>query len=203
MWRLIHFIIALHLKFLSTPILIQKFNIDRVFKRLVLKFSLALKMITSLEILNFISIRSIFGGKSSYSNFSLITESIADVINKAFNSNYLQALHSPSNYLWYHDTPSILPSSLPFARANELLFNILIMNNKFIDLYVDDFISICLDIVVNGIYEVTTCFNVITNTFDIIFSSIISNILNDVKQKAVLSLCKLQSEGTPTNVKRP
>jgi len=84
----------------------------------------------------------------------------------------------------------------------DLLFNISTINNKFLDLYVDDFISICLDTVVNRIYDTTTYFNVITNTFGIFFSSIINNILNGIKRKVALSLYKLQEEGTLVEVKK-
>ena len=69
--------------------MIQKFNIDGAFKRLVLKLSSALKIIITLGMLAFISIRSTFRRKSSYSNFSLIAEPMADVMNEAFNSNCL------------------------------------------------------------------------------------------------------------------
>ena len=60
----------------------------------------------------------------------------------------------------------------------------------------------CLDTVVNEIHEAMTYFNIITNTFNVFFSSIIHNILNSIKRKVVLSLYMLQEEGTPVKIKK-
>jgi len=146
-WRIVHFIVALYYKHPSTPILIMKFDVYVAFKRLILKFSSALRTITILGSLAFISLYSTFGDKSSCSNFSLIAEPMADLMNEVLNTNHLQALHSTSNYIQYHDPPILLDSNIPFTPADEPLFEIPTLNNKLIDLYVDYFIGIYLDLV--------------------------------------------------------
>jgi len=127
---------------------------------------------------------------------------MADLMNKAFATNRLTALHSTSQYISYHELPIILSPETPFAKADELLFEIPTLKDRFVDLYVDHFIAICLDKIVNGIHEATTCFNIIINMFDIFFTSRIESLLKKLKRKVALSLWKLQGEGTPSETKK-
>ena len=110
----------------------MKFDIDGAFKQLILKFSSALRMIITLGSLVFISLRSTFGGKSLCSNFSLIAEPMANLMNEVLNTNHLQALHSTSNYIQYHDPPILLDSNIPFTPADEPLFEIPTLNDRLV-----------------------------------------------------------------------
>ena len=62
--------------------------------------------------------------------------------------------------------------------------------------------DICLDKEKDRIHEATTYFNVITNTFNIFFSSMIDKILNRVRRKMALSIRKFQGKGIPTKIKK-
>ena len=70
----------------------QKFDVDKVFKSLGLCLASALKTIITYGTLAYISLSLTFGGKSFYSNVSLLVELIADLINKAFPTGYLKGL---------------------------------------------------------------------------------------------------------------
>jgi len=89
LWQILHFTTALWILHPSTLILFQKFDTDGAFKRLLFNISSAFKTIFTFGNLAFVFLRSIFGGKSSCVNFSLITEPIADVMHEAMNTNRL------------------------------------------------------------------------------------------------------------------
>ena len=125
-----------------------------------------------------------------------------DIMNEALHFNRMQALHQTSPCIDLHDPPEILDLSIPFAAAPPLLFNIPTHNDRMVDLYVDDYINVCLDKTRDGVHEATTYFNVITNVFEIFYSNTVSFILNELKRKVALLLRKLQGEGIPDEVKK-
>ena len=133
----------------------QKLNVDGAFKRLGLSLLATIKIIISFEALANISLRSTFGGKSSYSNFSLLTEPMVDLINESLNIGRLSALYSTSKYIKYHEALQLLPDSIPFTAASDLLFLIATYKDRFVDLYIDNFINVCLNKIVDGIHEAT------------------------------------------------
>ena len=95
-----------------------------------------------------------------------------------------------------------MAENIPYAKADKPLFEIPTIHDNLIDLYMDDFIGVCLDRVKNGIYEATTYFNVVINTFDLFFSAVVDRLPNGLKRKVALSLRKLKGEGTPAEVKK-
>ena len=154
----------------------------------------AFKIIITLGAIAFISLRSIFGSKSSYGNFSVIAELMADIMNEAINTGRLADLSKTSSYIDYYDLPSILSNDIPFATAPTLLFPIPTYNGATVDLCIDDYINICLHRVTNGVHEATKCFNIITNTFDLFYKRVIGNMPNKLKRSYALSLRKLRGE---------
>ena len=109
-------------------------------------------------------------------------------MNKELNTNYLSTLCKTSNYISFYDPPILFDSHIPFSKADELLFDIPTMNDKLINLYINNFIGVCLNMIVDGVYEVITCFNIVTNTFDLFFSLVVDNLSNSLKRKVALSL---------------
>jgi len=59
-----------------------------------------------------------------------------------------------------------------------------------------------LDRVIEEIHEATTLFNIVTNCFDMFFSNLVDNILNNMKRKVALLLRKLKGKGIPSKVKK-
>ena len=200
-WCLLYYMIALQRRYLNIPILMQKFDVDGAFKQLGLYLSSAIKMIITFRSLAYISLQSTFSGKLSYSNFSLLAKPMCDVMNKVLNTNRLAQLSTTSPCIDYHDKPILLPDSIPFAKAPDLLFPIALNNEYFVDLYIDGYINICLDRKIRELHESTRCFNIITNMFDIFFSRSLK-IPNGLKQSYTLLLRKLHGERTPAEVKK-
>jgi len=160
------------------------------------------KTIISLRSLAYISLRSTFSGTSSYCKFGIIAKPIVDVMNEALYSNRLKVLHNLSPYLEYYEDPEILPDDLPFTEASLLLFDIPLYNDCIVNLYINNYISICLNKVIDGVHEAKRLFNIITNTFNLFFSSTIDNIPKKLKRKIALLLWKLKEEGTVSKIKK-
>ena len=127
---------------------------------------------------------------------------MADLMNKAMKTNRLSCLSNSSRYVDLHDEPILLDKSISFVNPPTLLFNIPTHYDKYTDLYVNDFISICLDKEVNDLYEVTKSFNIITNVIDLIFKRTDNETLNNIIRNCTLSLRKLWGEGTPSKIKK-
>jgi len=94
---------------------------------------------------------------------------MADIMNEAINIRRLSGLSETSSYIDYHNLPSILPDDIPFATTSTFLFLIPIYNRAKVDLYVEDYINICLHKVTNRVHKATKYFNIITNTFDLFY----------------------------------
>ena len=77
-----------------------------------------------------------FRGKSSCSNFSLLTEPLADLINKAMTITHLSCLSNTLRYIDLHDKQTILDKSIPFTDPPALLFNIPTSNNKYVKIII-------------------------------------------------------------------
>jgi len=202
LFRILHFIIALRLKHSITPILLQKFDIDSIFKRIALHLTLAFRTIITISHLAYISLCLTFSGKLSCSDFSLLAELMADVINKVMTTNRLSCLLKTSRYIDLHDKPCILDESIPFTNPPKLLFKIPTPNDKYTDLYVDNFISVCLDREVDSLHKATWAFNITINVFDKIFNQAADDNPNNIFRNCALSLRKLHREGTPSEIKK-
>ena len=74
-------------------------------------------------------------------------------MNKALHSTRLKALYNPSPYLEYYEDLEILTNNLLFTAAFPLLFDILLYNDRIVDLCIDDYASICLDKVTDRVHE--------------------------------------------------
>ena len=127
---------------------------------------------------------------------------MADVINKALKTNRLQALYSTSKYSIYYEELKTLDLKILFESAKPLLFNILTLNNRIVDLYIDDFITSYLDRTTKGIYELTRIFKIVRNTFDLFFTNTLDNLPNSIKRNIALSLWKLKGEGMALEMKK-
>ena len=89
-------------------VLIKKFTADSVFKRLILNFELAFKIIVTLRLLAYMSINSTYRQKVSYSDFYLFPKPMYNVVNESLNTNRLLALNSALNFRNYCKEPIIL-----------------------------------------------------------------------------------------------
>ena len=72
------------------------------------------------------------------------------------------------NCLLYYESLEILNSNIVFTSALDLLALITTNQDRFIKLYFNNFINMCVNIIRNRILN-KKYFNIITNTFNIIF----------------------------------
>ena len=98
---------------------------------------------------------------------------MANIMNKVLNTKYLGILHKTLKYIQYHNPPILLDQNTPFAKADEPLFDN--------DFYVDTFIRVYLDRIIDNVHEAIIYFNIVINTFNLFFSSIVDNLLNSLK----------------------
>jgi len=92
-----------------------------------------------------------------------------DTINEAFGTKRLSGSYSNSFYHNYYTNPIILLFNISFTPALELLFLISLNNDRFVDIYVNNFMNIYLNKTIDRLYEAKRYFNIITNIFDIFF----------------------------------
>ena len=127
---------------------------------------------------------------------------MADVINEVMKTNHLLCLSNTLRYINLHDKLTVLDNSIPFTDPSALLYQIPTLNDKYTDLYVNDFISVCLDWEVDSLHKTTQAFNIITNVFDMGFKYAIEDNSNNIIRNYTLSLRKLRGEGTPSEIKK-
>ena len=144
-------------------------------------------MIIVLGSLVFISLYSTFSGTFSCSKFGILVKLMVNIMNKVLYINRLSALYQKL-VLKYYKEPKTLDKGILFAEALLLLFYIPIYNNYMVDLHMDILISLGLDIIVDSMHKVTHIFNIITNIFNLFFSSTIDHIPNKLKRKIIISL---------------
>ena len=103
---------------------------------------------------------------------------MVDIMNKALYTNHLQLLYDTSRYITLHNSLDILPPDKLFSSASKLLFDIPTIKDRMINLYIDNFIEICLDKIIDRVHEAKTIFNIVMSIFDMFFTLIINKIPN-------------------------
>ena len=136
----------------------------------MLSLNSATKIIITLGLMAYLSLHLTFSSKSSCSNFSLLAEPMADLMNKALNTNHLQALLNTLNYINYHEEPLIFPESIPFTSTLKLIFNLDTGQDTFVNLYTDNYINLYLHQITNGIYNAIKYFSVINNILNLVLT---------------------------------
>ena len=103
---------------------------------------------------------------------------MVDIMNKTLYTNHLQSLYDTSRYITLYNSLDILPPDKLFSSASRLLFDILTIKDRISYLYVDNFIEICLDKIIDRVHEAKTMFNIVMSIFDMFFTPINNKISN-------------------------
>ena len=128
---------------------------------------------------------------------------MADTMNQSMNFNEIPNLALSSRHYSNHfQKPSLLSYDIPFQKAFPLITSVTPPRQRFIDVYVDDFISACLDTSSGSVHESETCFNIITNVFSLFFNPTTTNLPNELIRSVALSIRKLSGDGAPTEIKK-
>lgn len=144
--RSIHYILDIRQRHPNTRVYICKFNIDAAYCRCSFSRSTAFESLTIFAGLLLVALRMTFGGAPCPSIWSVISETITDIVNSLLQNDFWNHnnLYDPiSDEL---DTPLALPASVPFHQVKELSVSIAPNDKGKIDIYIDDSIGIAPDI---------------------------------------------------------
>ena len=148
--RVIHTIVALRQKHPTRKIWLRKEDFKSAYRRLHLRGSAAVKSAIRIELERkfylLLSLRLPFGGASCPSDFCLISDIITDTINDLLACPEWDLDVVRSNYVVKIPQAIPLPDHIPFAEARELSVVIPTEDDAKADCFVDDIISVAVDI---------------------------------------------------------
>jgi hypothetical protein len=144
--RTIHYMVNLHHRHPSTRIFFCKFDLDAAYKRCHLSAATAAESLTIFDGLLLMALRMTFGGTPCPLLWGYISDTIADIGNSMIQ-----------NVFWDHsslfdkisdslDAPGLIEDDILFHQAKPLAADIPTNNVGKVDIYIDDSISIALDI---------------------------------------------------------
>jgi hypothetical protein len=153
--RFIHAILIYRRKFPTTPLLMAKFDLKSAYRRAHFSGKSALQSIATSCGLNqgdssfpdsnlaYVSLRFTFGGSSNPSEFSVLSEMIADLANVLIQHPHWKPdrLHSSFVSLT-EDKPGLEPSHVPFAKSRQLLVDWNLNPVGATEAYIDDIFTV-------------------------------------------------------------
>jgi hypothetical protein len=151
--RFIHAIVIYRRRFPKTPLLIAKFDLKSAYRRMHFSGMSALQSIatsnglhsstTDTDDLAYVSLRFTFGGSPNPSEFSLISEMIADLSNILLQHRDWnpRELHSEFNSI-ADTTPKLADESVEFTPARELLNEWEMSDHGVTEAYIDDIFNV-------------------------------------------------------------
>ena len=148
--RVIHTIVHLRQKYPSKRIWLRKEDFKSAYRRLHLKAKTALKSAVRVKLKGkyylLLSLRLPFGGSPCPPEFCLISDIITDTINDLLNCTSWDPKEICSEYAKKVPAPRPQPSDVPFAPAHPTSVKLPEKYNGKADCFVDDIISIAVDI---------------------------------------------------------
>ena len=142
--RIIHYITVLRQRHPDTPILIQKIDFKSAYRRAHLHWETAIQCCSIYRDMVLVPLRAIFGGSPCPSEWSIISETTADIANMLLTNLQWQpeSLLSPNQSLI--PGPLFLAKDEKFAPALPLMVDIPTVPSSKCDVYIDDLITVCL-----------------------------------------------------------
>jgi len=150
-------------KFPSKKIYICKVDLDAAYRRCTLASSTSFESMTIYDNLLLVALRLTFGGSPCPSLWGLLSETMADIANTLL-----------VNPFWDHDSvfdpisnmiepPQPLPVDQPFHSVKDLSVSIPTNPIQYIDIFINDFIGVTLDL--GGQHIQTTKGDISGNTY--------------------------------------
>ena len=197
--RIIHYIVSLRSQFPKKKILIRKDDWKSAYRRTHLNAKSCLSSAVRVKIreiwLILISLRLPFGGSPCPNFFCLITDIITDTINDLLQCKDWDHKTVKSDFVNFIPEMSSVDDSVPFAQSRDLSVDIPIETCGKSDVFIDDVISVCVDLDDNVERLTAAPCTVIhavshkaTNTFD-------------VERDDMLEIDKTNAEGAPSEEK--
>lgn len=144
--RLVHYIVALRLKFQKKRILMQKTDYKSAYRRAHLNWKTAVQTITKVndEIAQ-IALRATFGGAPNPNEWGIISESVCDLANTVMNDPEWDpnTLFSPFQENIPQD--EFLPDDIPIAQALPMIVDPPLAPKAKNDVYIDDDVTIAVE----------------------------------------------------------
>ena len=146
--RLLHMIHTMRINYPMMVILLCKYDLDSVYRRMHMSAASAAKYICMTTVCALIYLRLTFGGSSSPAEWCIIIELATDLANDIANNPH-----------WYHSKifarepdpsrllpPVLLPASDAFVQGLPSDVHLNLPRHGWIDSYIDDMIGVCVHI---------------------------------------------------------
>lgn len=149
--RLVHYIVALRLRYPKLRILMQKTDYKSAYRRAHLGWRTAIQTITKIDDeLGQIALRATFGGAPNPNEWGLVSESICDLANAIMNDPKWDPneLFSPFQEMLPED--EFLPDDIPIAPGLPMIVNPPLAPHAKNDVYIDDDVTICTEVKENA-----------------------------------------------------
>jgi hypothetical protein len=154
--RFLHAIVHYRRRFPSTPLLLAKYDLKAAYRRVHFKWESALQSIVTtqglaspndkpdgIDKLALVSLRMTFGGSPHPSEFSSLSECIADITNVLLQSEDWNPDDLASGYnTLLEKEPRLEPDTVPFASARELLTDLQLSDGGAADVFIDDIFNV-------------------------------------------------------------
>ena len=142
--RIIHFIVALRLKYPNTPIVIQKVDWKSAYRRAHLNWETSLQCCSVFKQFVLIPLRAVFGGSPCPSEWSIFSESACDLANMFLSHDDWEPLDRHSPIQTRIPPPKLLSEKIPFGEAKPLIVSVPTDNVGKTDVYIDDLVTVAL-----------------------------------------------------------
>ena len=196
--RILHFVVALRLKFPSLIIFIAKYDYSDAYRRVAHSAQAAVQTIAVLLPLAYMSLRLTFGGAPNPPSFCMFSEAVTDLANEiALCEDWdSENLHSPAQPRV--PSPIRLSPTIPVAQARPMAVVVPISDTATgrVDGYIDDLINVFLDSPENCRRQP----QVVPLAMHITSRPQAGDDLEPLPRRPLLSTPKLISEGSPAEI---
>ena len=142
--RTIHYIVALRKDHPNTPILIQKLDWKSAYRRAHLHWTTAIKCCSIYKDFALIPLRAVFGGSPCPSEWSIVSESAADLANLLLADPDWDPYEIFSPIQEEIPPPEFYDDSITFEPALDMIVSIPTESKSKTDVYIDDMITVAL-----------------------------------------------------------
>ncbi|KAI2512067.1 hypothetical protein MHU86_2355 [Fragilaria crotonensis] len=196
--RILHFVVALRLKFPGLAILIAKYDYSDAYRRIAHSAQTAMQTIAVQEPFAYMSLRLTFGGAPNPPTWCMFSEIVTDLANeisacRAWNPD---TLRSPAQTAT--PEPIRVDDSIPMAPAREMAVVVPTGDdlNARVDGFIDDLINVFLDTPQNCSRQP----HVVPLAMHATSRPHAGDDLEPIPRRAILSTPKLIAEGSPAEV---
>ena len=199
MLRIIHRLVHLRAIHPFKKIWVRKEDAKSAYRRMHLHANTTIKTGVQLEIDGFnyllLSLRLPFGGSPCPSEFCLLSDIITDVINDLLKCEHWDPNTTRSDYIYKIPKAVGLPDSIPFAQAKNLSISIPEDDSCCADVFIDDIITIGVDIK-NNLHKIAAAPSTIMHA---IADSVSAD--THVPRQDFIADDKNEAEGAPEEIK--